>query len=343
MIDVSISASPPVTATHRAEPRAVPSLPDYGWWIGGGMIASLAVLAVLMRIAGLSIDPTSRGTLPFYACGAFLLVVRFWVRGGTWRHARVLGDAAEYYGVFTVLALMGAVASYPVAAMTQGFHDAALQRIDVLLRFDWLAWYRMVAATPVLQSLGLAAYRSIYLTPAVLLATFAFTGDRVAAHRFLAIFWLTAVGTLILYAFMPAIGPFSYLWHGPIVYMPESEQWQQGLIPALRDHSVRLVDLGHLRGIVSAPSFHAAAATIYINAAWRLPRLRWPVVAINSAMLLSTPVEGTHYLIDIILGTVVALSAIVVLHRIMPRERAAVTPMMGPIPAADIAPAPRRG
>ena len=219
-----------------------------------------------------------------------------------------------------MLALMGAVASYPVAAMTHGFHDAALQRIDAMLHFDWLAWYRLVAATPVLQSLGLAAYRSIYLTPAVLFATFAFTGDRVAAHRFLAGFWLTAVGTLILYTFMPAIGPFSYLWHGAIAYMPESEQWQQGLIPALRDHSVRIVDLGHLRGIVSAPSFHAAAATLYINAAWRLPRLRWPVIAVNAAMLLSTPVEGTHYLIDILLGTIVALAAIATLSRLMPRR-----------------------
>uniref|UniRef100_UPI00315822DD phosphatase PAP2 family protein n=1 Tax=Sphingomonas sp. H160509 TaxID=2955313 RepID=UPI00315822DD len=121
---------------------------------------------------------------------------------------------------------------------------------------------------------------------------------------------------------MPAIGPFSYLWHQPIAYMPESEQWQHGLIPALRDHSVRVVDLGHLRGIVSAPSFHAAAATLYINAAWRLPRLRWPVLALNTAMLLSTPVEGTHYLIDILLGTIVALAAIATLHHLMPRSTA---------------------
>ncbi|WP_082470864.1 MULTISPECIES: phosphatase PAP2 family protein [unclassified Sphingomonas] len=337
MSDVSITATRPRAAEYRTTAPANASLPDYGWWVGGGMILSLALLTAMMRIAGLSIDPYDADNMPFYVSGIGLFALRFGLRDRPWRHARAIADCAEYYGVFTLLALMGAVASYPVAAMTHGFHDAALQRIDALLQFDWLAWYRLVAATPILQSLGLAAYRSIYLTPVILFATFAFTGDRVAAHRFLATFWLTAIGTLILYAFMPAIGPFSYLWHGPIAYMPESEQWQQGLIPALRDHSVRVVDLGHLRGIVSAPSFHAAAATLYINAAWRLPRLRWPVVAINTAMLLSTPVEGTHYLIDIILGTVVALAAIGVLHRIMPRERAGVVPM------PDVAPARRRG
>jgi hypothetical protein len=320
MIDVSITAPLPIADVPRNPLPAHVTLPDYGWWIGGGMIASLAVLTVMMHVAGLSIDPSNIDTMPFYIAGLTLLALRFGLRDRPWRHARAVADCAEYYGVFTMLALMGAVASYPIAAMTEGFHDAALQRIDMMLHFDWLAWYRLVAATPVLQWLGLAAYRSIYLTPAVLLGVFAFTGDRVAAHRFLAIFWLTAIGTLILYVFMPAIGPFSYLWHHPIVYMPESEQWQQGLIPALRAHTERVVDLGHLRGIVSAPSFHAAAATIYINAAWRLPRLRWPVLALNAAMLMSTPVEGTHYLIDILLGTMVALAAIATLHRIMPRE-----------------------
>jgi len=322
MNDVSITAPLPLTDDYRGPPSANASVPDYGWWIGGGMILSLATLTVMMHVAGLSIDPYDADNIPFYVSGIVLLGLRFGLRDRPWRHARAVADCAEYYGVFTMLALMGAVASYPVAAVTHGFHDAALQRIDALLHFDWLAWYRLVAATPILQSLGLAAYRSIYLTPAILFATFAYTGDRVAAHRFLATFWLTAIGTLILYAFMPAIGPFSYLWHQPIAYMPESEQWQHGLIPALRDHSVRVVDLGHLRGIVSAPSFHAAAATLYINAAWRLPRLRWPVLALNAAMLLSTPVEGTHYLIDILLGTIVALAAIATLHRLMPRSTA---------------------
>jgi hypothetical protein len=331
MIDVSITVDPPIADVRRNALPANATLPDYGWWIGGGMIASLAVLTVMMRAAGLSIDPSNMDTMPFYIAGLILLALRFGLRNRPWRHARGVADCAEYYGVFTLLAVMGAVASYPIATMTYGFHDAALQRIDAMLHFDWLAWYRLVAATPILQSLGLVAYRSIYLTPAILLATFAFTGDRVAAHRFLATFWLTAVGTLILYIFMPAIGPFSYLWHHSITYMPESEQWQQGLIPALRAHTERVVDLGHLRGIVSAPSFHAAAATLYINAAWRLPRLRWPVLAVNTAMLLSTPVEGTHYLIDILLGTIVALAAIATLHHLMPR---AIARRTGTIPVA---------
>jgi membrane-associated phospholipid phosphatase len=104
--------------------------------------------------------------------------------------------------------------------------------------------------------------------------------------------------------------------------MPESELWQPQLIPALRAHEVHVIDLTRLRGLVSAPSFHAAAATLYIAYGWTIPRLRWPVLGMNAAMLLATPVEGTHYLTDILLGIAVAVVAIAVATlRAVPQER----------------------
>lgn len=299
--------APPVAATPR-----------YGRWLLAGMGASALVLALLMRAAGLTIDPRDGDNIPYLVCGAAALVLRVAGPQLPWRHGRALAAMAEYYALFTLIALLGAVASYPIAALTRGFHDAGLQRIDAALGFDWLAWYWTVAAHPLLQTLGLGAYRSIYVTPALLLGQAAWTGRRVVAQRFLLTFWLTAVATLALYAFMPAVGPFSYLWHGAIPYMPESEQWQQGLIPALRDHAVTVVDLGHLRGLVSAPSFHTAAAVIYIHAAWPMRRLRWPLFAVNGAMLLSTPVEGTHYLADMLIGALVALVGVMVVRRLVP-------------------------
>jgi len=104
--------------------------------------------------------------------------------------------------------------------------------------------------------------------------------------------------------------------------LPESEMWQAGVIPALRAHQVHVVDLGHLRGLVSAPSFHTAAAVLFIHTAWRSRDLRWPVLGINLAMLLATPVEGTHYLTDMILGAAVAAVAILLVGPMFSREMA---------------------
>jgi len=88
--------------------------------------------------------------------------------------------------------------------------------------------------------------------------------------------------------------------------MPESGLWEAQLIPSLRQHLVHVVDLSTLRGLVSVPSFHAATAVLYMAAGRPPGRLRWPVIEVNTLMLLATPVEGTHYLTDMLAGAVVA-------------------------------------
>lgn len=307
--------------TSLAPPRAATRAHGFSrGQIAVALLASLAVVAVLLHRAGLAVAPWSRSNLPFALAATGLLALRSAVVPRGWRGAAALRDGAGYYAVFIVIALTGAVASYPVAALTHGYADATLQRIDSALGFDWPGWYRMVAAHRTLQRLGVACYESIYLTPALLLGWFAWTGARREAHRFLAGFWLAAVITLALFALMPAVGPLSYLWHGRVPYMPVSEIWQSDLIPALRARTVHTIDLGKLRGLVSAPSFHAAAGTLYLRAAWRTAALRWPLTALIAAMLLATPVEGTHYLIDMILGAGVALLAIEVVDLALARR-----------------------
>ncbi|KMS59205.1 phosphatase [Novosphingobium barchaimii LL02] len=278
------------------------------------LLLNLVLLSTLLHLAQLHIDPLAPGNVPFYAAGLVALALRFGLPRTTWRHAAQVSYLSEYLGIFTIVTLMGASASYPVAALTHGYADVTLQAIDEALGFKWLDWYRLVADHPVLQALGTIAYRSIYLTPILLLWSAARSGQHGRAYRFIAGFWVASIITLATFTLMPAVGPFSHLWHEQIHYMPESELWQSGLIPALRAHTVHIVDLGHLRGIVSAPSFHTAAAVLYIVAGWRCPSLRWPVVVMNAAMLLSTPVEGTHYLIDMILGVMVALAALALIR-----------------------------
>lgn len=188
------------------------------------LVISALALAALMSAASLHISPWELNNLPFYAAVVLALAVRFGVPGRDWRHARALAEGAEYYAVMTLTMLIGAVASYPISALTHGYADGTLLRIDLAMGFDWLLWYRTVAAHPVLQLFGTIVYRSIYLTPAVLLAWFAVAGQRSEAYRLIIAFQIAAIVTLALFAFMPAVGPFSYLWHGAVPYMPESEQ-----------------------------------------------------------------------------------------------------------------------
>ncbi len=301
------------------------------WMIAGAAVGVMTVAMSLYR-AGLAIDPAAPSAWPFYICFALAIGLCVSWRDGTTRGQRLARDLAEYLSLGTLIAVAGAVASYPAAAETRGFVDPLLARADAALGFDWLAWYRLVAAHPVLQVGGRIAYDSIFWMPAAILIAFAWTGQRKRARALIAALTLAATMTLFTFRLAPAVGPLAYLWHGPMPYMPESALWQPALIPPLRDHAIRVLDLGALRGLVSFPSFHSAAAVIFMAAAWPMRRLRWPVIAVNAAMLLATPVEGTHYLVDILGGAAVAaiaLGAVRALHSWMDAKAS----VRGPIAA----------
>jgi hypothetical protein len=282
-----------------------------GQWFAVALSLSALAVAMLLFRERLDIDLTFISSVMLLAGSTAAIGLRYRFRDAATRWQRATRDMAEYVGVFALISLLGAVASYPLAAASNGFVDPTLERIDQLFHFNWLGWYEFVAAHPSLQTLGSAAYLSIFVTPALLLGHFAQSGRHAEARQFLAAFWIAAVLTLMLFLFVPAEGPLAYLWHGgPIPYMPLSALYQSELIPALRTHAIGGIGLGDLQGLVCAPSFHTTSAVLYIATAWRIPVLRWPATALNIAMLAATPVEGTHYLTDMICGAMVALAAL---------------------------------
>ena len=279
-------------------------------WIAGLLSVSLLIVIAMMAGAGLGVDFLKVSNAKYALALMLLATTRYVLRDQATGWQRIVRDFCEYIGFFLFISLLGATATYPAAAATSGFADPALARIDAVLGFDWMDWYMLVVDQPWLQTAGSLAYANIYLSPVLLLGGLALSGERARAQLFLVSFWLAAVITMLLFLAVPAVGPLSYLWQGPVPYMPTSGVYQAELLPLLRDNLLGTVDLGALQGLVCAPSFHTAAAVIYIAMAWPCRYLRWPLLLINGAMLLSTPVEGTHYLIDMIAGAIVGLFAL---------------------------------
>lgn len=303
----SFLASRENLAGGRVAARALRVIP--GQWFVVGLGLSILVVAIMLVREQLHIELATASTAVYGGLAILGGALRYACHDARARWQRAMRDGAEYIGLMMLMCLLGAVASYPVAAVSAGFADPSLERIDRILHFNWIGWYDVVSAHPALQMLGSAAYVSIYVSPAILLGYFAYAGRRAEARLFLAAFWLSAVLTLILFMCFPAEGPLAFLWTGRIPYMPMSALYQAELIPALRSHSIHEICLGTMHGLVCAPSFHTTSAVLYIAAAWRVPKLRWPLVALNCAMLLATPVEGTHYLADMICGALLAVIA----------------------------------
>jgi membrane-associated phospholipid phosphatase len=82
--------------------------------------------------------------------------------------------------------------------------------------------------------------------------------------------------------------------------------------------------------VITFPSLHAALAMIITAAVWPVRFLRWPIVVLNAAMLVATPVDGAHYLIDVLAGIAVAALSFAAAHNIAVGRTAA--PAAGKIP-----------
>lgn len=280
-----------------------------GKWIAVGLTISIFGVLILLRGAGLSIAMTP-AVAAFAGWAVIASTLCYLWRAPVTDAQRIARDFLEGVSLFAVVSLLGAIASYPLAAGRHRLVDARLEGMDLAMHFHWLSLYEWVVGHAWLQMPERAAYLSIFVIPALLIGCFAWTGRRAESRAFIAAFWVAVIITLGLFPFFPAAGPLATLWHGSAPYMPLSALYQQKVIEALRHQEIRNLDLGALHGLVCAPSFHAESAVIYLATARRIDVIRWPIAGLSALMLLATPIEGTHYLADIIGGVAVACLAL---------------------------------
>ena len=127
-------------------------------------------------------------------------------------------------------------------------------------------------------------------------------------------FSVALIITVAISTFVPAVGTWYGLNLSPSQFGAlDGSIYEAQLrdILALRDGSLRHLEMFKLTGIVSFPSFHAASAVLYLWALWPVRYIGGLAAALNLLMIASTPVIGAHYMIDVFGG--VALAAISIL------------------------------
>lgn len=307
----AMSLSPQASLSDPALSRRLPQFDTALWSLIG--VSALLVVAMMWsnRLPVLVASP---------AFAALVLILgglaEVWRRCAPGRSALQvrLRDLSEYALLLISIGVLGAIASYQLACLSSGFHDATLQSWDRALHFDWVGWYRFTVRYRVLQLVGSGAYNSAFLSPWAIIIWHAWKGERGHARDFLLTFWLGATITLALFPLMPARGALDYLWHAPVPYSPSNGLDQGLVIEALRAHAIPAIDLASVTGLVSAPSFHTVCGVVFIASAWRIPPLRIPLVPLNLVLLAATPVEGSHYVSDMLIGAVIAIFSLTVVH-----------------------------
>jgi PAP2 superfamily len=148
----------------------------------------------------------------------------------------------------------------------------------------------------------------------------AMTSRFVRLQQFMLALSIALIVTIIISVFVPAVGTFYGLDVSPTEKFPllNSAYYAAQLrdITALRDGSLRHLELYRLAGIVSFPSFHAASGFLYIWALWPVRGFRWLTIGINTWMIAATPVIGAHYIIDVFGGAAVTAGAVVLARQL---------------------------
>jgi len=262
------------------------------------LAATLVVGVVLLLATGIRFG---RSYWIYYLSWPFVAVVGglMFRRLGHVRSASFL----ELVGLIYGQGLLSFLIIVPEIPLSRNFADSALARIDRVLAFDWVAFEQ---ATRPYSSLMQIAYRSFEWQPGVVILALILACHDRRAWEFVTAAAVAAIITAILFPLAPAEGPFQHYNITPSNLF--EEQWTNEIRPLFRQiKQAGLRDLGGkiITGLVSFPSYHAAAGLLFTWAAWPLRRLRWPIALLNLLMLLSALTIGCHYLIDLIAGLIV--------------------------------------
>lgn len=275
------------------------------------LAGGIALLGWGMVHAGIALDLAAGwGVLVVLAAA---LSLPLWLRPTTDRQAR-LSDALECAALFSLVSMVGALASYVVAGGSRGYTDGTLAAMDRAMGFDWIALYGWFADNPVAATIAKFAYLSIFVTPVMVMFALGLAGQAARARQFLAAFAVALAIALVCFHFFPARSALVGHLGERIGYMPAAGTQHIAVIEAARAGTLAPVDPTQLAGIITFPSFHAVMAMLFVWAAWPVRAIRWPIAVVNAAMIVATPIQGTHYLIDLIAGAGVALVSVAWLY-----------------------------
>jgi membrane-associated phospholipid phosphatase len=279
------------------EPRALPAY----YVIAIGVVAS----AILVPLTGFSVSPSVWPIIlpwPILAfCGMLLR------RVGHSKAAAATEAVALIYGQGFAFLL----ALFPLTALAGPLADAKLAAFDRSLGFDWTAFAWALA--PITYPL-LVAYKSFAWQPLVIIAVLIGTGREERLWRLVSAGAIALLITIAIYPFAPALGAFV---HHRMTGYPLNGDAPFGfskIIESIRGGD-RLIRPDLFTGFVSFPSYHAAAALLFVWAAWPIRPLRWLLIPLNLALSAAALVVGGHYLIDILCGFAVGAASIVTAAR----------------------------
>jgi len=264
-----------------------------------------AIVPILVWIVGLSVD--LRGfSKPVAAALVFLLVLGPLCH---WRRIPSLKCIVECIGLGLLLTAPLVVSTYVAFSLRLPLQDQQLLQLDRRLGIDWLNLIAFFDTHPLLAKSLTLAYGTFHDQLLFLPMVLSLCGHRARAYQVVGTYGLICVIASIITIWYPALGTYTDFGVNPhdlknidgmlgVEYVPQ--------ILAVRDDPHFILQLQHVSGIISFPSVHAAVAVLCSWGAWTIRWIRFPMIFLNTMMVLSAITEGGHYVVDLVAGIGVA-------------------------------------
>ncbi|HEX8623865.1 MAG TPA: phosphatase PAP2 family protein [Allosphingosinicella sp.] len=274
------------------------------------MIAVMALIT-LASLAWLGVSAPA-SSLPVGVVALVATLLAFHLRLN--RIPRILIGTAAFLQ-FCLILPIGMLLSFAAAASDAPFRDGLLLAADRAVGFDWMAYAQWVDSRPWVAIAYRAAYLSFMMQPPLLIALLAWHGEFRRLHLFSFAFTFTLTVTCLIFYFVPAVSIYAHLQVPPEGFRnlhPVSTFQHLEFIEGMRAGTMPWIDPLKGAGLITFPSFHACGAVLLAWGFWGVRAARAPALLLNLTMLASTPLDGAHYLVDVIGGMLLAAAGIAV-------------------------------
>lgn len=228
------------------------------------------------------------------------------------RHEPALAAMALGASFLILFSMAASVLNYLLLTVAGPRIDASLAAADRFLGFHWDAVMLAMADRPRLNLFFFGVYNAVLPEIALVLVALAWSGKVEHVYRYCVAVGVGALIAIAVWTLRPSFGAESFYAAVPAVArLPLSVDADYGrVLVGLLRNGPGFIAPSDIRGLIGFPSYHAVLALLAIFYAWPLRRLRWPLLALNGTVLVATPIQGGHHMVDVLAAFPVALGAL---------------------------------
>jgi len=233
-------------------------------------------------------------------------------------------------GFLIAYSAAASVFSFLVTTLDFPLIDKTLVHIDSALGFDWYAYVGFVNARPWLGGLSSLVYQTTLAQIALSVVVLTLLGRTDRTRELTLTVMVSSFFCVVISGLLPAAGALAY--HHPLesFYMqnhPVVDLAYKQVYFDIRNGLNTHLGLTDVHGLIAFPSYHVGLSVILMRAFRGIRGWFWPIMLLNIAVILSTPIDGGHHLSDGLGGIVLALATSVAVVKFRARlEKSACRP-----------------